>query len=91
MDPVHHIAHKRRCVLGALLTVIALCCDAGLLSTHGHIQIHTEEQKCIYNLFSACVWALDYLGLLNSNDPVGHHRILVHTRQQMAAGIPSSC
>lgn len=87
----HHIAHKHRCILGALLTVIALCCDAGLWSTHAHIQIHTEEQKCIYNLFSFCFWALDYLGLLNCNDPLGHHEFLVHTRQQMAAGIPSSC
>lgn len=41
------------------------------------LHIHDEEQKCIYNLSSVCVRALDYPGLLNGNDPVGHHGILV--------------
>lgn len=85
-----HITHEHRCILGASLTVIALCCDLRIYCLH----THTEEQKCIYNLLSVglsvCVRALDHLGLLNGNDPVGHHGMVLHTRQQMAAGIPSS-
>lgn len=52
--------------------------------------IHSDKQKCIYNLSSVCFLALDCLGLLNCNDPVGHHGKLVCTRQQMASGIPSN-
>lgn len=46
----------------------------------------TEERKCINNL-SVCALALRSLGLLNGNDPVGHHEVLVHARQQMVANI----
>lgn len=41
--------HKHRCILGALLTVIALCCYAGLLSTHTHwrAKVHLQSVVCL--------------------------------------------
>lgn len=78
-----HITHKHRCACARCsqlspYVVMWDCCMHTL----------TEEQKCINNL-SVCALALRSLGLLNGNDPVGHHEVLVHARQQMVA--TSSC
>lgn len=78
-----HITHKHRCACARCsqlspYVVMWDCCMHTL----------TEERKCINNL-SVCALALRSLGLLNGNDPVGHHEVLVHARQQMVA--TSSC
>lgn len=76
---LHHITHRNWCTL---FTVV-LCCDQGWLCTHAHIQTHTEDYKCIYNL---SVFGSRVSRAVNGNDPVGHHGIMVHTRQQMLLG-----
>lgn len=55
-------------------TCTTFCCDTALLSTHTQIQIHWRTKV---HLQSVSVWALRCLELLNSNDPLSHHGILV--------------